>query len=66
MKTYQQIAFEVLKARDAYQLKHQRRMTGFKFACPVAFSFSFAVLIGLNVWKEKNSFLRYRQFQNLP
>ena len=66
MKTYQQMAFEVLKARDAYQLKHQRRMTGFKFACPVALSFSFAVLIGLNVWKEKEQLPQIQTISDSP
>ena len=66
MKNYQQMAVEVLKARDAYQLKHQRRMTSFKIACPVAFSFSFAVLIGLNVWKDKEQLPQIQTISESP
>lgn len=52
MKTYQQMAVEVLKARDAHLLKLQRRKTLFRICMPIAASFSFSVLIGLHLWQQ--------------
>lgn len=66
MKTYQQMAFEVLKARDAYQLRQQHRITGFKIACPVALSFSFVVLVGVHFWQDSQNLPQIQTIKDTP
>jgi len=63
MKNYKQMAEAVFSARDAYLRKkqHQKQLV-FRYV-PVMASFSFAVLIGLHIWKEKEELPR---IQNLP
>ncbi|MDE5792275.1 MAG: hypothetical protein K2H66_01970 [Oscillospiraceae bacterium] len=52
MKSYEQMAKDVLKRRDEYLLKKQQRKIIIKHYMPMAVSFCFAVLVGLGIWKE--------------
>ncbi|MBR1554847.1 MAG: hypothetical protein IJ644_05560 [Oscillospiraceae bacterium] len=55
MKTYKQMADAVLSARDDYLRKKQRqKILVYRYA-PVMASFSFAVLIGLHIWEDKQA-----------
>lgn len=63
MKTYQQMAVEVLKARDAHLLKKQRQKALFRIYVPVAASFSFSVLIGLHIWQDRQTL---PEIQHIP
>lgn len=55
MKTYEQMADAVLSARDDYLRKKQRQKIIFYRYAPVMASFSFAVLIGLHIWEDRQS-----------
>ncbi|MBR0485558.1 MAG: hypothetical protein IJJ69_12435 [Oscillospiraceae bacterium] len=55
MKTYKQMADAVLSARDDYLRKKQRQKMIFYRYAPVMASFSFAVLIGLHIWEDRQS-----------
>ncbi|MDE7094523.1 MAG: hypothetical protein K2O52_06405 [Oscillospiraceae bacterium] len=52
MKSYEQMAKDVLKRRDEYLFKKQQRKIAFKHYMPMAVSLCFAVLVGLGVWQE--------------
>ncbi len=55
MKTYQQMANEVLKARDQHLRKQQRRKKLFRIYGTVALSFGFSVVIGLKFWQDREN-----------
>ncbi|MBR1528274.1 MAG: hypothetical protein IJ642_03090 [Oscillospiraceae bacterium] len=59
MKNYKQMAEAVLSARDDYLRKKQ---LAFRYV-PVMASFSFAVLIGLHIWQEKE---KLPEIQKIP
>ncbi|MBD5142017.1 MAG: hypothetical protein HDT22_00140 [Ruminococcus sp.] len=52
MKSYEQMAKDVLKRRDEYLFKKQQRKIAFKHYMPMGASLCFAVLVGLGVWQE--------------
>ena len=55
MKTYQQMANEVLKARDQHLRKQQHRKKLFRIYGTVALSFGFSVVIGLKFWQDREN-----------
>lgn len=52
MKSYEQMAKDVLKRRDEHLLRKQQRRTTFRYYMPMMASFCFAVLIGLGIWQD--------------
>lgn len=52
MKSYEQMAKDVLKRRDEHLLRKQQRRTTFRYYMPMMASFGFAVLIGLGIWQD--------------